>query len=168
MATRVPAPSVMLHAGNPPAGEKLSTLGSMQRCPRCERSVAAEAAFCPYCGAQLKVQPVQGEIIDGTNRFKKNRAINPGRAARLSLIPGLGHWYAGAPVKGLAFFAAIVGPIVLGTELDLTVVGAPLGIPLDLGGFGLWAFCAYDAYRTAKNRMRPPPESQPGTTRSAN
>ena len=140
----------------------------MQRCPRCERSVAAEAAFCPYCGAQLKVQPVQGEIIDGTNRFKKNRAINPGRAARLSLIPGLGHWYAGAPVKGLAFFAAIVGPIVLGTELDLTVVGAALGIPLDLGGLGLWAFCAYDAYRTAKNRMRPPPESQPGTTRSAN
>lgn len=140
----------------------------MQRCPRCERSVAAEAAFCPYCGAQLKVQPVQGEIIDGTERFKKNRALKPGRAARLSLIPGLGHWYAGAPVKGLAFFAAIVGPIVLGTELDLTVVGSVLGIPLDLGGLGLWAFCAYDAYRTAKNRMRPPPESQPGTTRSAN
>jgi hypothetical protein len=140
----------------------------MQRCPRCERSVAAEAAFCPYCGAQLKVQPVQGEIIDGTERFKKNRGLKPGRAARLSLIPGLGHWYAGAPVKGLAFFAAIVGPIVLGTELDLTVVGSVLGIPLDLGGLGLWAFCAYDAYRTAKNRMRPPPESQPGTTRSAN
>jgi hypothetical protein len=152
----------------PPPGKKLSTLGPVQRCPRCERSVAAEAAFCPYCGAQLKVQPVQGEIIDGTDRFKKNRAINPGRAARLSLIPGLGHWYAGAPVKGLAFFAAIVGPLVIGTELDLTVVAAPLGIPLDLGGLGLWAFCAYDAYRTAKNRMRPPPESQPGTTRSAN
>jgi hypothetical protein len=140
----------------------------MQRCPRCERSVAAEAAFCPYCGAQLKVQPVQGEIIDGTERFRKNRALKPGRAARLSLIPGLGHWYAGAPVKGLAFFAAIVGPIVLGTELDLTVVGSVLGIPLDIGGLGLWAFCAYDAYRTAKNRMRPPAESQPGTTRSAN
>jgi zinc-ribbon domain len=127
----------------------------MQTCPRCERSVATEAAFCPYCGAQLKVQPVQGEIIDGTQRFKKNRPINPGRAARLSLIPGLGHWYAGAPVKGLAFFAAIVGPLVIGTDLDLTVVGAPLGIPLDLGGLGLWAYCAYDAYRTAKNRMRP-------------
>jgi hypothetical protein len=140
----------------------------MQRCPRCERSVAAEAAFCPYCGTQLKVQPVQGEIIDGTDRFKKNRAINPGLAARLSLIPGLGHWYAGAPLKGVAFFAAIVGPLVIGTELDLTVVGATLGIPLDLGGLGLWAYCAYDAYRTAKKRMRPPPESQPGKTRSAN
>jgi hypothetical protein len=127
----------------------------MQTCARCRRSVAAEAAFCPYCGAQLQVQPVEGEIIDGTARFKKNRPVDPGRAARLSLIPGLGHWYAGAPLKGLAFFAAIVGPIVIGTELDLTVVGAVLGIPLDLGGLGLWAFCAYDAYRTAKNRIRP-------------
>jgi hypothetical protein len=127
----------------------------MQTCPRCRRSVAAEAAFCSFCGAQLQVQPVEGEIIDGTARFKKNRPVNPGRAARLSLVPGLGHWYAGSPAKGLAFFAAIVGPLVIGTELDMTVVGAALGIPLDLGGLGLWAFCAYDAYRTAKNRMRP-------------
>ncbi|OLE22722.1 MAG: hypothetical protein AUG49_18110 [Catenulispora sp. 13_1_20CM_3_70_7] len=127
----------------------------MQTCPRCRRSVAAEAAFCPHCGAQLQVQPVQGDIIDGTQRFKRNQSLNPARAARLSIVPGLGHWYAGAPVKGLAFFAAIVGPLVVGTELDLTVVGAAVGIPLDLGGLGLWAFCAYDAYRTARNRMRP-------------
>ena len=126
----------------------------MQRCPRCERSVAADAMFCPHCGMQLQVQPVKGDIIDGTQRFKKNRALSPGRAARLSLIPGLGHWYAGAPARGLVFFAAILGPLVIGTELDLTVVGAAVGIPLDLGGLGLWAFCAYDAYRTAKNRNR--------------
>ena len=109
----------------------------MQTCPRCHQSAASEAAFCPHCGNQLRVQPVVG------------------RAARLSIIPGLGHWYAGAPLKGAVFFAAIVGPIVLGTELDLTVIGAAVGIPLDLGGLGLWAFCAYDAYRTARNRMRP-------------
>jgi hypothetical protein len=127
----------------------------MQTCSRCERPVAAEALFCPQCGAQLKVQPVQGEIIDGTRRFAKQRPISPGRAARLSIVPGLGHWYAGAPVKGLAFFAAIVAPIVIGTEMDLSVILAPIGIPLDLGGLGLWAFCAYDAYRTARNRMRP-------------
>lgn len=127
----------------------------MQTCPRCERRVAPEALFCPHCGAQLNVQPVQGEIVDGTRRFAKNRPINPGRAARLSIIPGLGHWYAGAPVKGLAFFAAIVGPLVIGTELDLTVIGAAVGIPLDLGGLALWGFCAYDAYRTARTRMRP-------------
>ena len=127
----------------------------MQTCPRCRRSVAAEAAFCPHCGAQLRVQPLTGEIIDETGRFKKNRPLNPGRAARLSIVPGLGHWYAGAPLKGVAIFAAIVGPLVIGTELDLTVIGAAVGIPLDLGGLGLWAFCAYDAYRTARKRMRP-------------
>ena len=127
----------------------------MQTCPRCRRSVAAEAAFCPHCGAQLQVQPLRGEIIDGTERFKKNRRLDPGRAARLSIVPGLGHWYAGAPVKGLAFFAAIIGPMVVGAELDLSVILLPLGIPLDLGGLALWGFCAYDAYRTAKNRMRP-------------
>jgi hypothetical protein len=127
----------------------------MQTCSRCERRVAPEALFCPHCGNQLNVQPVQGEIIDGTRRFAKHRPINPGRAARLSIIPGLGHWYAGAPAKGLVFFAAIVGPLVIGTELDLTGIGAAVGIPLDLGGLGLWAFCAYDAYRTERNRMRP-------------
>lgn len=127
----------------------------METCPRCRRSVAAESAFCPHCGAQLRVQRVQGDIIDGTERFKKNRPLKPGRAARLSIVPGLGHWYAGAPIRGAVFFAAIVGPLVIGTELDLTVIGAAVGIPLDLGGLGLWAFCAYDAYRTARNRMRP-------------
>ena len=127
----------------------------MQPCSRCESPVPAEALFCPQCGGQLKVQPVTGEIIDGTRKFAKQRPISPGRAARLSIVPGLGHWYAGAPVKGLAFFAAIVAPIVIGTEMDLSVILAPIGIPLDLGGLGLWAFCAYDAYRTARNRMRP-------------
>jgi len=117
--------------------------------------VAGDALFCQRCGAQLKVQPVEGEIIDGTRRFAKQRPISPGRAARLSVVPGLGHWYAGAPLKGLVFFAAILGPLVIGTELDLTGLGAALGIPLDLGGLGLWGFCAYDAYRTARNRMRP-------------
>ena len=131
-----------------------STLADMETCPRCRRSVSAEASFCQHCGAQLRTQPLQGEIIDGTKRFAQNRPVNPGRAARLSIIPGLGHWYAGAPMKGLLFFGAIVGPLVLGTELDLTVVGAAAGIPLDLGGLGLWAFCAYDAYRTARNRNR--------------
>lgn len=129
----------------------------MQTCPRCRRSVAAEAAFCPYCGTQLRTQAVEGEIIDGTRRFARNRPISPRRAALLSIIPGLGHWYAGAPKKGMILFAAVLAPVVLGSELDLTLIGATAGIPLDLGGFGLWAFTAYDAYRTARsrNRMRP-------------
>src|SRR2546428_13846216 len=104
----------------------------MQTCPRCRRSVAAEAAFCPHCGAQLRIQPLQGEIIDGTKRFARNRPLSPGRPARLSIVPGLGHWNAGAPLKGLAFFAAIIGPPLAGTELHLTSWGAAVGIPSDL------------------------------------
>jgi len=127
----------------------------MDPCPRCRQAVTPGASFCPHCGTQLRTQPVQGEILDGTKRFARNRPLSPGRAAGLSVVPGLGHWYAGAPMKGLAFFAAIVGPLVLGTELDLTVIGAAVGIPLDLGGLALWGFCAYDAWRTARNRIRP-------------
>ncbi|HEY8678010.1 MAG TPA: DUF6677 family protein [Candidatus Dormibacteraeota bacterium] len=104
---------------------------------------------------QLQVQPVAGDVIDQESRSAERGSIDPRRAARLSIVPGLGHWYAGAPIKGLAFFAAIVAPIVIGTDLDLTVVGAIAGIPLDLGGLGLWGFCAYDAYRTAKRRIAP-------------
>jgi len=84
----------------------------------------------------VHAQPVEGEVIDGRPRFAEARPIDPGRAARLSIVPGLGHWYARAPVRGLAFFVAIVGPLVLGTELDLSVIGLPLGIPMDMGGLG--------------------------------
>ena len=127
----------------------------METCPRCRQAVDSRATFCSHCGTQLRVQPVWGDVIDGTRRFARNKRLSPGRAAGLSIIPGLGHLYAGAPRKALFYFAAIVGPLVLGTELDLTAIGAFLGVPLDLGGLGLWAFCAYDAYRTARNRMRP-------------
>jgi hypothetical protein len=103
----------------------------------------------------VHAQPVEGEVIDGRPRFAEARPIDPGRAARLSIVPGLGHWYARAPVRGLAFFVAIVGPLVLGTELDLSVIGLPLGIPMDMGGLGLWVYCAVDAYRTAKRTIGP-------------
>jgi hypothetical protein len=126
----------------------------MERCPRCENKLDRQFVFCPHCGAQLETQKVEGEVLEfpGNSR-QKRRLIDPGRAARLSLIPGLGHWYAGAPLRGLAFFAAILAPIVIGTELDLTVVGAILGIPLDVGALALWVYCAFDAYRTARKRI---------------
>jgi hypothetical protein len=111
-----------------------------------------QSAFCPECGAQLAPQQVTAEVIDFPGKPRPPR-IDPGRAARLSIIPGLGHWYAGAPWRGLAFFAGILAPIVVGAELDLTVVGAILGIPLDIGGVALWIYCAVDAYRTARRRI---------------
>ena len=94
-------------------------------------------------------------MVEGRARGQDSQPVDPGRAARLSIVRGLGHWYAHAPMRGLAFFVAIVGPLVLGTELDLSVIGLPLGIPMDLGGLGLWAYCAVDAYRTARRITRP-------------
>lgn len=127
----------------------------MENCPRCHRPVVEGAAFCQSCGTQLRPQPVKGEVIDSRPPSREGQPLDPGRAARLSIIPGLGHWYARAPMRGLAFFCAIVGPLVVGTELDLSVIGLPLGIPMDIGGLGLWAYCAMDAYRTAKRIVKP-------------
>ncbi|MDQ6884484.1 MAG: hypothetical protein M3077_09680 [Candidatus Dormibacteraeota bacterium] len=92
-------------------------------------------------------------MIHPSERPTAGPPLNPGRAARLSIVPGLGHWYARAPLRGLGFFVAIVAPLVIGTELDLTGIGLVAGIPLDMGGLGLWAYCAFDAYRTAKRTM---------------
>lgn len=127
----------------------------METCPRCHQPVSPTAAFCPACGTQLRAQPVEGQVVEGPRPAAGQAPLSPARAARLSIIPGLGHWYARAPLRGLGFFVAIVGPLVLGTELDLSVIGLPLGIPLDMGGLGLWGYCALDAYRTAKRTMRP-------------
>jgi hypothetical protein len=91
-------------------------------------------------------------VIDAGPEPGPRRHVNPWAAAALSIVPGLGHVYAGSPMRGLAFFAGVIGPEVLGTELDLTMIGDVIGVPLNLGGIGLWALCALDAYRTARHR----------------
>jgi len=123
----------------------------MESCPRCGTQVAATTKFCPECGTQVRVQPVEGEVIE--RRGAPGSVLpSPWTAALLSIVPGLGHWYAGAPRRGLIFFVAIVAGEVLGIDLDLTVIGDVVGIPLGAGAAGLWVFCAVDAYRTALRR----------------
>jgi hypothetical protein len=113
--------------------------------------LAPNAKFCPDCGTQVRVQPVQGDVIE--HRAARLAASpSPWTAALLSIVPGLGHWYAGAPRRGLLFFVAIVGGEILGIDLDLTLIGDIVGIPLGVGATGLWVFCAFDAYRTAVRR----------------
>lgn len=124
----------------------------MAQCARCGRDLAEDTPFCPHCGAQRRVATVEGDVIEAQNPPGPRHHANPWAAAALSIIPGLGHVYAGHPLRGLVFFAGVVGPEVLGTELDLTVIGDAIGIPLNLGGIGLWAFCVLDAYRVARHR----------------
>ena len=126
--------------------------GLVRTCPRCGATLQDDTPFCPQCGAQLRPQPVVGDVIAPREVAASRRTANPGTAAVLSIIPGLGHVYAGAPLRGLFFFAGVVGPEVIGTDLDLTVIGDAIGIPLNLGGLGLWAICVVDAYRTARRR----------------
>jgi RNA polymerase subunit RPABC4/transcription elongation factor Spt4 len=124
----------------------------MDACPRCGTPLSATTKFCPQCGTQVRVQPVQGEVIEHRATTRAAGVPSPWVAGLLSIVPGLGHWYAGAPRRGFVFFVAIVAGEVLGIDLDLSLIGDVVGIPLGAGATGLWVFCAFDAYRTAARR----------------
>jgi len=67
------------------------------------------------------------------------------------VLPGCGHFYLGHNMKGLAYLLGIGGLQFFGLDLDLTAIGAVVGIPMELGGGTLWLFSIVDAYRTAKH-----------------
>jgi len=75
---------------------------------------------------------------------------NPLLAAALAVVPGLGHFYLGENKKGVAYLLGIGGLEFFGLDLDLTVIGALIGVPLEVGGGTLWLFSIVDAYRSAK------------------
>jgi TM2 domain-containing membrane protein YozV len=71
-------------------------------------------------------------------------------AAALAVVPGLGHFYLGENKKGVAYLIGIGGLEFFGLDLDLTMIGAVIGVPLEVGGGTLWLFSIVDAYRSAK------------------
>jgi TM2 domain-containing membrane protein YozV len=71
-------------------------------------------------------------------------------AAALAIVPGLGHFYLGHNLKGVAYLVGVGGLQFFGFDLDLSVIGAAIGVPMELGGAGLWLYSIVDAYRTAK------------------
>jgi hypothetical protein len=75
---------------------------------------------------------------------------NPFLAAALAVVPGLGHFYLGENKKGVAYLLGVGGLEFFGLDLDLTVIGALIGVPLEVGGGTLWLFSIVDAYRSAK------------------
>jgi hypothetical protein len=60
--------------------------------------VVADASFCKECGAPLP----------DTVWLGPNIARRPRRAMLLSVIPGLGHWYKGARMRGVAWFFTVL------------------------------------------------------------
>jgi hypothetical protein len=116
-------------------------------CGRCGAVLTNPNAPCPRCGA-----PASGQYQAAAQpRSHKS----PGLAAALAVLPGVGHFYLGDNTKGIAFLVGIVGLQFFGLDFDLTMIGAAIGVPLELGGAGLWLFSIVDAYRTAR-RMEGP------------
>jgi TM2 domain-containing membrane protein YozV len=110
-------------------------------CGRCGALLTNPNAPCPRCGS-----PASGAYRAPFVRPRKSPAV----AAALGIVPGLGHFYLGQNVKGLAYMVSVLGLQFFGFDLDLTVIGAAVGVPMELGGGGLWIFSIVDAYRTAK------------------
>jgi TM2 domain-containing membrane protein YozV len=68
----------------------------------------------------------------------------------LAIVPGMGHVYLGQNLKGLFFLLACGGMEFAGIDLDLSIIGGLVGVPLGAGGIGLYGFQIFDAYREAK------------------
>jgi hypothetical protein len=62
----------------------------------------------------------------------------------------MGHVYLGHNLKGLFFLLACGGMEFIGIDLDLSIIGGLVGVPLGIGGLGLYAYQIYDAYHEAK------------------
>jgi TM2 domain-containing membrane protein YozV len=111
-------------------------------CGRCGALLTNPNAACPQCGS-----PASGRFVGQVVRSRKN----PFLAAALAVVPGLGHFYLGQNMKGVAFLVGIGGLQFFGLDLDLSFIGAVIGVPMEVGGSTLWVFSIVDAYRTAKH-----------------
>lgn len=119
-------------------------------CGRCGALLTNPTAPCPRCGAPASgaygAAPASAPYYGPT----PYRRRSPFAAAALAIIPGCGHFYLGHNLKGIAFLVGILGLEVFGLPLDLTMIGAAVGVPMELGGGALWVFSIVDAYRTAR------------------
>lgn len=119
----------------------MEPMASEVLCGRCGALLTNPVAPCPRCGA-----PGSGAFRYAAQARRKDPRV----AAMLALIPGMGHLYLGHNAKGLGFLAGVVGMQFFGFDLDLSVIGAAIGVPMELGGGTLWVYSIVDAYRTAK------------------
>lgn len=114
-------------------------------CGRCGALITNPTAPCPRCGS-----PASGGYQGAYQASYRQTRKSPALAAALAIVPGCGHFYLGHNLKGIAYLLGIGGLQFFGLDLDLTVIGAAVGVPMELGGGALWLFSIVDAYRTAK------------------
>jgi len=126
-------------------------------CEACGAPLAGVGAACMACGAGATTQAYDwtrhetGSPYRATGVAQERSGV---RAAVLGVVPGLGHLYAGHRVKAVALFCGFVAAMVVGTDLDMTMIGATVGVPIDAGGLGLWLFSIWDAYFTVRQDNR--------------
>lgn len=111
-------------------------------CGICGASLSNPFAPCPGCGARPS---------GGYRAAVAPRRKSPAVAAALAIIPGCGHFYLGHNKKGIAYLLGVGGLQFFGLDLDLSVIGLALGVPMEVGGGTLWIYSIVDAYRTAKH-----------------
>jgi hypothetical protein len=111
-------------------------------CGHCGAALTHPTAPCWHCGAQ----PYYQALV--------RRGKSPALAALLAVVPGLGHLYLGDYRKGLGLLGAGGVLEFFGFDLDLTGIGAVMGVPMELGGVGLWLFSIVDAYQSARRMSR--------------
>jgi TM2 domain-containing membrane protein YozV len=116
-------------------------------CGRCGSVLSGPAARCAACGAAPSVGAPRSAAAGRLRPLPKN----PWVAAALSaVVPGLGQVYLGRYARGFGYLVGTLGLEFFGFDLDLTAIGAAVGIPLELGGAGLWLHGIVDAYLGAK------------------
>lgn len=122
-------------------------------CGRCGTLLTDPNAPCPRCGSPASgaYQAAQAAYHPPYGAYAMARPKSPLLAAALAIVPGLGHFYLGHNLKGLGYLVGVGGLQFFGFDLDLSVIGAAIGVPMELGGATLWMFSIVDAYRTAKH-----------------
>src|SRR5579875_12153 len=108
-------------------------------CGTCGTVLEHPGATCRACGSRPAERP-----------WRRASGKSPWLAALLGIVPGLGHLYVGEYRKGLGIMAALGVMELVGLDLDLSMIGAALGIPTELGGLGLWIYSILDAYHAAR------------------
>jgi TM2 domain-containing membrane protein YozV len=110
-------------------------------CGKCGALLTNPNAPCPRCGS-----PASGRYQGPVARTRKSPLV----AAVFAVVPGLGHFYLGDNRKGIAYLVGVGALEFFGFDLDLSIIGALIGVPLEIGGGSLWVFSIVDAYRTAR------------------
>ena len=119
----------------------VTDMASEVLCGKCGALLTNPTAPCPRCGAAASGR-YQGPVA----RTRKSPLV----AVALAIVPGLGHFYLGENKKGIAYLVGVGALEFFGLDLDLSIIGALIGVPLELGGGSLWVFSIVVAYRTAR------------------